>query len=145
MASTDDELQSEVRELTDYTDTTTLSDSALDEVFDIAKRDIQSEANTTISTWYDDLDKENALFWTACLFTKVKAGELDGVPMSLGDIDYGSLKAAGEGSQDKPVIWYEKAKRYTDCLVSGGGRFAVRSIDRGGSRQYGDDSGDATL
>jgi hypothetical protein len=140
MASTDDELQNEVRELTDYTSTSVFSESALDEVFEIAKRDIQGEANTTINSWYDDLDKENSLFWTACLFTKIKAGELDGVPMSLGDIDYDSLKSSGSRADSKPMIWYEKAKRYTDRLVSSGGRFASTRINRGQSRKYGSES-----
>lgn len=140
MADNDTTLKSEVRSLTDYTSTEILSDSQLEEVFDIAKRDIRGEANTNITSWYGDLNKENALFWTACLFTKIKAGELDGVPMSLGDIDYESLKAAGNRSDDNPVIWYEKAQNYTKRLRSDGGKFASTRVNRGQSRKYGSES-----
>lgn len=140
MATTDTELKEQVREMTDYTNTTQFSPSALTEVFKIAKRDIQAEANTTVDDWYSDLDNENALFWTACLFTKIKAGEIEGANMALGDIEYESLKAGGDGYQSDPLVWYEKAKRYTDRLVDSGGRFGSTRIDRGQSRKYGNES-----
>jgi hypothetical protein len=140
MVSTDNDLKSEVRTLTDYESKSVLSDTALGEVLGIAKRDIQAEANTSISTWYDTLDKENALFWATCLFTKIKAGELDGIPMSLGDMEYESLRAAGEGMDGNPVIWYEKANRYTKRLKSDSGKFAVSRVDRGRGRKYGSES-----
>lgn len=140
MANSDSELKGEVRELTDYTSTSVLSADALTEVFNIAKRDIQGEANTTISDWYADLDSENALFWTACLFTKIKAGEIDGVPMSLGDIDYDTLRAAGQTGGDKPLIWYQKAQQYSARLTDSGGRFGQARISRGQSRAYGSES-----
>lgn len=141
MATSDTELRSQVRKLTDYTSKTNLTEEALGDVFDIAKRDIQGEANRSIDGWYTDRNTENALFWTACLFTKIKAGELDGVPMSLGDIDYDTLKSAGNRKDENPVIWYEKAQRYIRRLEPESARFASTQIDRGQSRAYGSESG----
>lgn len=143
MASTESELKDQVRELTDYTSTGAFSADALSSVFEIAKRDIQAEANTTVDSWVDNEsdNAENALFWTACLFTKIKAGEIGGVPMSLGDIDLDSLKASGDAVDDSAVIWYEKASTYTDRLIEKGGRFGVTRVNRPGTnRSYGDES-----
>jgi hypothetical protein len=144
MASTESELQTQVRELTDYTDTQVFSENSLDAIFDIAKRDIQAEADVTIDSWVTTNgtnDAENALFWTACLFTKIKAGELAGVPMSLGDIDVETLKVKGEGFESTPVVWYEKANSYTSRLIEKGSGYAITRVNRRGqARSYGNES-----
>lgn len=138
MADTDQELQDEVRDITDYTDAV-LPDSKLSSVVATAKREVQGVADTNISDWYTDRDAELALFWTTCLFCKIKAGELDGVAMSLGDMETESLKSAGDAEDDKPVIWFERAMRYSRRKTPEGGSFGHRSMARTG-RSYGSDT-----
>jgi len=134
MADTDQDLMDEVREITDYTDAV-LPDNKLTSVVSTAKREVQGVADANISDWYTDRDAELALFWTACLFCKIKAGELDGVTMSLGDMETESLKSAGDAEDDKPVIWYERAMQYSRRKTPEGGSFGHRSMSRTG-RNY---------
>lgn len=142
MASTESEFKTQVRELTDYS-SQVLSDDSLDALIGIAKRDIQTEAEVTVDLWIGDdvSDEENALFWTTSLYVKIKAGELEGVPMSLGDIDVETMKVQGEGYQAPPVLWYKKASKFTSKLIEGGSGYEITRVDRQGTtRKYGTES-----
>lgn len=140
MATNDSELMNEVRELTDYS-SAVLPDSKLQTVISVAKREVEGVADTSVSDWYGTRNAELALFWTACLFCKIKAGEIDGVNMSLGDMETESLSAAG-GYSESPVVWYERAMSYAQRLMPDTGRFSHRSVGR---RSYGDDDSSTTL
>lgn len=140
--TSDADLKTQVRSMTDYS-TAVLSATKLDEVVATAKAELMAEVGDTTLTFYGDINAERALFWTTCLFTKIKAGELDGVPMSLGDIEFDALRMQGEYGSGA-VVWLQNAQQYTNRLATSNdaARYGVRSIDRGESRSYGgDDSG----
>ena len=141
--SNDADLLTQARSITDY-DATMLPDADFKEVVATAKAELMAEVGDTTLTFYGDIDAERALLWTTCLFAKVKAGELDGVAMSLGDMDLESRAMGGEYGSG-PVLWLKNAERYINKLAmsqSETARFAIRSVNRGESRAYGgDDSG----
>lgn len=135
--ATDADLKVQVRATTDY-DALVLADGDLDEVVATAKAEVMGEAGTGSITFYGDLNAERALFWTTCLFCKIRAGEIEGVPMSLGDIDIESLTAGGEYGSG-PVLWLQNARNYSRRITDGGARYGIRSLTRGGTRNYGDE------
>lgn len=112
-------LKNKIRVLTDY-DSHILSEDDLDVILDIAVDEVEAVIldKTGDPTDVEDIDwtvfpAENALFWTGCLFSKIKAGELDGVPMSLGDMNHEALRTDGEES----VIWFRRATNYANELL----------------------------
>lgn len=105
MASSDAEMVAEVRSLTGYTDTSTFSDSDVQEVIDIAKEEIRSYLNVNDFTFYVDTqsadthDADRALFWMSCIGLKIRAGEIGSA-----DISISSLERAQ--TQDQYSIWF---------------------------------------
>lgn len=133
-----DDLLTQARAITDF-DTTVLSDDKFKEVVATAEADIMAEVGDETLTFYGNMDAERALLWATCLFAKVKAGELDGVAMSLGDIDLDSRPMEGEYGSG-PVMWLKNAQKYLNRLAvtqSDTARFGSTRVDRGESRKYG--------
>lgn len=85
MATDDASLKAEVRAITDY-DTGIFTDAELQGVVDIAKRELQSNKNDASLDFYGDLRAERTLFWLTCLFSKVRAGEIDGGSFSISEL-----------------------------------------------------------
>jgi hypothetical protein len=85
MATDDTSLKAEVRAITDY-DTGILLDADLQQLVDLAKREIQSNKNDASIDFYGDLLAERTLFWLTCIFAKVKAGEIDGGTFEISEL-----------------------------------------------------------
>jgi hypothetical protein len=86
MATTDSELITEVRALTDYPQEV-ISDSEMQELVDIGKQELQARFNQPGYAFYTgDHSADRALFWFTCIAAKVKAGEIAGVNLEVGDI-----------------------------------------------------------
>jgi hypothetical protein len=114
MATTKPELKQEVRVFTDHSHER-LSSDELDTVVERADKHVRSRKD--IEDTYDllgDSNGEEALFWFACLFSKLKTGELDAQTLQVGAIDVDTLLAE-EG--DEVVTWLRNA------------RLALRSLD----------------
>lgn len=111
MASSDHDLMNEVRGLTGH-DEATLDQEELTQVLSRAKRHIRNRRSLGSDTdWYTEPQREEALFWATCLFSKVATGELDSQDISVGAIDANTLLAK-DGEQ--VTVWYrnmEKALR----------------------------------
>lgn len=86
MAIDDTTLKTEVRAITNY-DTTILPDPDLQEVVEIAKRELYADLGDDSLDLYGSLNSERALFWLTCIFCKVKSGELDGISFNIGELD----------------------------------------------------------
>lgn len=116
MVSTESELKDDVREMTGYTSTLTLSNDGLDVAYRRAKRHIRIEkALDSNIDWFssDNEAEEEALFWFTCLFSKVKTGELDSQDLQVGAVDQQTLLAK---SDDEVTTWYRNAHRALDSI-----------------------------
>ncbi|UBF22707.1 hypothetical protein M1M38_gp014 [Halorubrum tailed virus 27] len=126
MATDDSSLMTEVREQTELTDTTLLSDSRLSALLSNAKREIE----TTIGRepdWYENRDAENALFWLACLFV-IDEGSTD--QFSFGELE---VRPESDAEADHPWVGrYERSLRYLMDSASLFGLSNVNRTDRSG-------------
>jgi hypothetical protein len=86
MAIDDTTLKAEVRAITDY-DAGILDSDSLQELVEIAKRELESNKNASDLDFYGDIRAERTLFWLTCIFLKVKAGEIDGGSFSISELD----------------------------------------------------------
>lgn len=123
MASNDSELKTEVSDFAEDT-VNALSQDAFDVAFERAKRHIRVRKNISDSNFdfYASVQREDALFWWTCLFSKVATGELDSSEMQVGAINIDSLLAKDE---DTVVSWLRNALT------------ALNGIDSGGDNPYG--------
>jgi len=142
MASSDTELLPQLRMQTGYSELVLDSDD-WDAIFGIARRHIRVEKGITQewneADWYEEQNREEALFWFACLFAKVATGELDSQSVSVGSINQKTLMSKETGSA---TIWYRNAKKAmggmagsSDNPYGTGSRTVVRD-----NRLYGDDA-----
>lgn len=136
MASSDSELENEVRQFTDL-DETILGTIELQGVIERAKRHIKIRRSLTDAQvdWYENPKQEDALFWATCLFSKVATGELDSQTISAGALDAKTLLAKDD---DEVTVWYrnmEQSLRRIEAINS----FGITSPER---RTYGDDEED---
>ena len=90
MAVDDSTLKAEVRVLTEYDDSIITPDD-LQEIVDIAKRELYADVGDDTINLFDNLNSERALFWLTCLFCKVKTGEIDAPSFSIGELDIESI------------------------------------------------------
>jgi len=101
MATTDSELITEVRALTDYP-SDVMSDAEVQELIDIGKEELRAQFSNPSYTFYTgDQSADRALFWFTCLGTKIKAGEIGSVNLEVGDI------LAQKPAQGHYDIWFE--------------------------------------
>lgn len=87
MATSDAELISEVRSLTNY-DSELISDSDFNDLVAIAKEEILLDVDAGSVSYYGSNTHANdrALFWLTALFAKVKAGEVGASTFSVADV-----------------------------------------------------------
>lgn len=138
MATDDLTLKSEVRSITDY-DTTIIGDGDLDAVIAVAKREIAAKVGIPDLDFYSGLSEERALFWLTCLFAKIKKGEVEGMEMSIGDVEKKPLRVDGKDDRASAVVWKAEFSHHFNSLLSqNGGAYASRSIARN-NRIYGDE------
>lgn len=106
MAQSQSEVETKVRNLTDY-DTTIIDDSDLDGLVGLAEDEIIADTGETGLQFYQGTDTHNldlAVMWLTCLFAKIKTGEIEGPTLSLGELRAASL--SGQSS-----IWMERLER----------------------------------
>lgn len=92
MAQSDSELVDEVRVLTGYDDEVMFSDSDLDSLVQIGKEELRSYWNLPEFEFYrrgeeNTLDADRALFWFTCIATKVRAGEIGSVELTIDSLE----------------------------------------------------------
>jgi hypothetical protein len=114
MASSNSELLTEVREMGQY-DEAELSDPSLITCIKLAKRHLRVAAQLENPNWYTEPIKEEALFWTTMLFSKVQSGELDSKAISVGEIEEDSMFAAADG---EVTTWYRNYDSAVDRLLA---------------------------
>jgi hypothetical protein len=131
-----------VRAMGQYS-TEALSDDDLTVVLSRAKRHLLSEADLSNPDWYEVRINEEALFWTALLFSKVQTGALDAKSITDGEITEGALLA---NQNEQVTTWYRQYSKSKDKLIEenrtrgeDGSSSRHRQIDRTtieGSRYY---------
>lgn len=142
MATSDTELEAEVRDFTDIY-APVVDSETFQTVLSDAKRHIKirRSLNEEEIDWYGDDLQEEALNWATKLFLKVAAKDLDAQTVQVGAIDDKTLLAKDD---NEVTIWYRKMENAISRIkpeIS----FGVRSSER---RTYGGiDSGtvDTTL
>lgn len=142
MASSDAELLSQVRDMTGYTDRTTLEESELRSVVERAKSWITSRKSLDPdASWYaeDSPEREEALFWLSCLFSKVASGELDSPGHEVDNVRIEHLAANGDSQTTEWASRAQQALRNVSPAGSSGGNYGVTSIQRSSDRTYGED------
>lgn len=138
MATSDDELKSEVRDFTDY-GTSRISDPELVTILKRAKRNIRAEKGISDASfdWYSTVQREDALFWSTCVFAKVHVGELDAA-----DVEFGELVGQPLTGEDaEATIWMREAASAVRNFETGSDYdfgFGISSPARE-DRVYGDD------
>lgn len=125
MASNDATLKDEVRVMTDYSDNT-LTPNDLDTVLQRAKKHIRTRRSFDSNyNFYQNDTREEALFWTACLFSKVAAGELDSQSVKVAAIDTETLYAKED---DQVTTWYRNSEKAINSLKADGEDFVGGGI-----------------
>lgn len=143
MATSDEELESEVRVMTGY-DTAVISSSKFQTVISRAKSFIVNRRSLEDITvdWYGNPRAEEALYWGTCFFAKVKTGELDGQNIAAGAIDLDTLLAKED---NEFTTWLRNAINASRSL-NPTGDFGIRGNSRvsdlAGSRNYSDTRGE---
>jgi len=139
MVSSRPELIDEVREFGQYT-VEELTDDEINTAINRAQKHLLAEADQLDDPdWWDDdfPHREEALFWTAMLFSKVGSGELDSKTVSVAAIKEKSLLANG----DEVTFWYSQYQRTKSILVQNNSSVSkhrnTSRTSQGGSRRYG--------
>jgi hypothetical protein len=109
MATSDDELENEVRGFTGI-DTAIVDSEDFATVLSDAKRHIKIRRSLTPEQidWYNEPVQEEALNWATKLFLKTAAGELDAQGIQVGAIDHNTLLAKND---DEVTTWYRNMER----------------------------------
>lgn len=144
-------LKRDVRELTGYTSDDELSDSGLNAAVRRAKSHIKVARGLPRQfDWYDGdfPEREHALFWFTCLFTKIQVGDLDSQTVSVGSIEADELLAKDEGAETQ---WYRNAQKALRAIggeETGYGASNVVRADRNyspGTRSQGASNSDTAV
>jgi len=106
MATTDEELETEVRNFTDI-GVDVVDEAEFQTVLNDAKRHIIIKRRLTDEEidWYGDTNQEDALNWTTKLFLMVAAEKLDSPTVQVGAIDKDSLLAKND---NQITEWFRK-------------------------------------
>lgn len=138
MATSDTELEIEVRDFTDI-DTSIVGTTEFETVLSDSKRHIKLERSLRESEldWYGEEAQEDALNWTTKLFLKVAAGQLDSQAVQVGAIDHNTLLAKDD---DEVTVWFRKMQRAMNRL-NPEASFGIASPAR---REYGTEDDDAS-
>lgn len=136
MATSDQELESEVRGFTDVGEAIVSSED-FETVLSDAKRHIKlrRSLNEEEIDWYGDDAQQEALNWASKLFLKVAAGELDSQTIQVGAIDHNTLLAKDDNSA---TVWFRKMESAI-ARIKPETSFGVRSSER---RTYGTSDGE---
>mgnify|MGYP006285300615 FL=1 len=133
MASNDTELIAEVRSLVGYGETV-IPNVEFQSLIDIAKRDLVLELDGTApADWYNDGSAETALFYSVCLFSKIRTGEIGGVQYAVAELEKRPLP-------ETELFWLKRVEKALASLKSEEDRnsgFAHSTISRT-DRVYGD-------
>lgn len=129
MATTDAELISEVRALTDY-DIGIISDSKMQEIVNIGKEEITSHLDDHNINWYSQEyhDATRALYWFVVIGTKIHTGELASVNLTIG-----SIRATAYSENKFGHLF----RSFDSRLRSAGGAHAVSAQIERDNRSYG--------
>lgn len=127
MADSQTEIRSRVRTITDY-DSNIINNADMDDVVNTAEDEIRSDLGDPSLVFYQGTDTFNldlAVFWLSALFAKIKAGELDGPDMSVGDLETRPLDAQSS-------IWFSRYRKAIQRTSAGPGfgRTTVQRDDR---------------
>lgn len=109
MATTDTELENEVRGFTGVT-TSVVGSEEFQTVLSDAKRHIElrRSLNQEQIDWYGEPAQQEALNWATKLFLKVAAGELDSQTIQVGAIDHETLLSKDD---NELTVWYRNMER----------------------------------
>jgi hypothetical protein len=132
MAIDDTTLKAEVRLLTNY-DETIVSPSKLQELVDLAKRELEGSTQNSSLNFYGDITTERALFWLTCIYCKIRAGEIDSPSFKIGEIDFTSYDP-----DDEVGMWFDNFWKY--YLGIGGGAPVGHIKNNRQDRSYGFDN-----
>jgi hypothetical protein len=137
MANSIPDLVEEVREFGEYSEQE-VSDEDLLTSINRAKKHLKLEAalQSEDIDWFGNENQEEALFWTALLFSKLQTGALDAKAVSVGAINEQALLARDD---DTVTQWHEKYRNAKKALTFvNRGRRVIRSGRTGldGSRNY---------
>ncbi|UBF22598.1 hypothetical protein HRTV-25_gp17 [Halorubrum tailed virus 25] len=113
MAVDDSTLKAEVRALTDY-GTAIISESDLQEVVDLTKRELHADIGDDSFDLYEDLNAERALFWLTCIFLKVKSGEIDAPSFSISE-----LSVRQSNFTERHGIWMDNFRKHYRAMDGG--------------------------
>jgi hypothetical protein len=130
MATSDSELITEARALTDY-EQMILSDSEFQKLVDVGKEELRAEygdPDTFPGFYAGDLNLDRALFWFVCIAAKVKAGEIASVDISVSDLD--ASQPAGDHQ-----YWFRNFSKRLAAFSRGQGPGNV-NISRADNRTY---------
>lgn len=141
MARSDPDLVDEVRSLGQYSEGEISDDELLVSVRR-AKNSLILEIPEDSLNWYSEPIYEQALFWTAMLYSKVQTGELDSQAIDSDSLSVDNLPAK---SVNQVTTWFREYGRAKNRLIAdrapGNSRVAHHDrTSRDGSRDYGYDS-----
>lgn len=131
MAQTLSDIIGEVRSLTDY-DTSVYDEGELNDVVSIAQDEVRADVGDPSLSFHNGSDtfyQDRALVWLGALFAKIRAGEIEGVDLTAGDLDIEALRAVDDG---QPVYWLAQYRRRLNQLggSSGFGSVQVSRTER---------------
>lgn len=106
MASDDSSLIAEARGLTDY-DSSIFTNPEIKEIVQIAKQEIRADLGQPDLSFYteDTFQATRALFWFVCIGLKIKAGEIAGINLEIGDL------RTQNPAQGHYSIWFESFRK----------------------------------
>lgn len=136
MATSDTELEEEVRVMTGY-DTAVIPSSEFQTVISRAQSFLVNRRSLEDDDvdWFGNPRAEEALYWGVCFFAKVKTGELDGQNIAAGAIDLDTLLAKEDNDL---TTWLRNALNASKSL-NPTGDFGIRGNTRtslDGNRNY---------
>lgn len=132
MATNDTELKQEVRALTDY-NVNVISDSELQAIVDLTRRELLANIGDNSLNLYENISSERAFFWLACIFSKVKAGEIDASSFSIGELDVSASEYTG-----KTDVWMDNFRKHYRAME--GGAPVAHTVSNRSDRTYGFDN-----
>lgn len=135
MARSDTDLIGEVRALTGYDDGVMFTDSDIQSLIDIGKEELRSHLGLSTLEFYqrgdtNTLDADRALFWFTCIATKVRAGEIGSVELTVDGLETAQSRGQFE-------YWFQNFAQRVHAasgLVNSGA--ASTTISRGDDRTY---------
>lgn len=113
MASDDNGLIAEARGITDY-DSDIFTDSEFQALVDIGKEELRAEFGEPSLTFYeeDTFQATRALFWFVCIGAKIRAGEIAGINLTVGDLD------ATQPAQSSYDFWFSSFQKRLSAAAS---------------------------